>query len=349
MQPPFTQKSVAAFASDMVGAAEAMLERWRPTAERGEPLEVHREMLRLTITVIGRTMLGMRTDGQGAEGQLVEAYAEACEVINARLASFLDVPLAIPTPANRRLKRAVGVIDRLVYALVEERRRAGPGAELLSRLLEARDEETGEAMSPRQLRDEIITLFFAGHETSAGALTWTWFLLSQHPTAEAELHAELSRVLGGRAPTAADLPALAYTRMVVEESMRLYPPVWTFPRAAIADDELGGYHVPAGSLVFPAQFLTHRHPAFWEEPESFQPERFAPSRAEQRPNLAYFPFGGGPRTCIGSHFAMMETVLVLATVAQRYRLRLAPGHRVEPTSIITLQPLGGMPMVLERR
>ncbi|HLL82298.1 MAG TPA: cytochrome P450 [Longimicrobium sp.] len=349
MQPPFTQKSVATFGAQMVGAVEAMLRRWRPFAEKGEPFDVHREMLRLAITIIGQAMLGLRTEGEGPEGELVEAYSEACEVINARLASFLDVPLVIPTPANRRLKRAVRVIDRLVYALVEERRREGPRPDLLSRMLEARDEDTGEAMSPRQLRDEIITLFFAGHETSAVTLTWTWFLLSQHPAVEEALHAELATVLGGRAPTSEELPRLVYTRMVIEESMRLYPPVWTFPRAAVGEDELSGHRIPAGALVFPAQYLTHRHPAFWTDPESFQPERFAPGRAEQRPPFAYLPFGGGPRTCIGIHFAMMETVLALATVAQRYRLRLVPGHPVEPTSIITLQPRYGMRMMLEAR
>jgi cytochrome P450 len=204
-------------------------------------------------------------------------------------------------------------------------------------------------MSVTQVRDEVITMFFAGHETTALALTWAWYLLALNPEVEAKLHAEVDRVLVGRVPTVEDLPNLPYVRMVVDETLRLYPPVWTFPRQAIADDEIGGYHIPAGSLMFPSQYLTHRHPRFWEDPERFDPERFLPQRAEGRQTFAYYPFGGGSRTCIGVHFALLEACLVLATMAQRIRPRLASDRPVEPRSIITLHPDQGLPMRVEGR
>jgi len=290
----------------------------------------------------------MPIEGGGAEVALVEAYRDACEVINDRLSSFLDPPLLLPTPANLRIRRALRVLDGRVADIVEERRRGGPKPDLLSKLLDARD-ESGAGMSPRQIRDEVITLFFAGHETTAVALTWTWYLLSQHPDVEAQLHAELDAVLGGQPPTSALLPRLEYTRRVLDEAMRLYPPVWTFPRQAVDEDELGGYPIPKGSLMFPCQYLTHRHPDFWEDPERFDPDRFLPERAHGRPLHAYVPFGAGPRACLGNHFALAEASLVLATVAQRYSLRLLPGHPVKPISVITLQPAHGLRMTLTAR
>jgi cytochrome P450 len=217
-------------------------------------------------------------------------------------------------------------------------------------LMEARDEETGEAMSDVQLRAEAATMLSAGHETSALALSWTWYLLAEHPDAEARLHAELDEALAGRVPTVEDLPRLPYTRMVVEETMRLYPPVWVVGRTAIGDDEVGGYHIEANSEVVMCQYVTHRHPEFWDSPDMFDPERFLPERVAARPRYAYFPFGGGPRQCIGNNFALMEIQLVLATLARRYRLRLAPGQpRVEPDASITLHPRGGIRMMLEPR
>jgi cytochrome P450 len=204
--------------------------------------------------------------------------------------------------------------------------------------METRDPATGEAMSRKQLRDEILTIFFAGHETTAQALTWTWFLLAQHPEAEAKLHEEVDRVLGGRLPTAADLHALSYTEMVVNEAMRLYPPVWVYVRDALADDEIGGYHIPAGSMLVLSQYITHRHPDLWEEPEKFDPERFSPERSAGRPKYAYFPFGGGPRVCLGNNFALLEAVLAVATIAGRFRLKLLPGQGIEPRMVGTLRP-----------
>jgi cytochrome P450 len=202
-------------------------------------------------------------------------------------------------------------------------------------------------MSDKQLHDEVMTLVLAGHETTANTLTWTWYLLAQHADVERKLHDELARVLGGRVPTVEDLQSLLYTKMLIEESLRLYPPAWGMSRHAVADDEIRGYRVPAGSEVAVVQYVTHRHPEFWDNPEAFDPERFTPERSAGRPNFAYFPFGGGPRLCIGNTFALMEAQLILAMIAQTYRLRLVPDQTIEPEPIITLRPRRGISMTLE--
>src|SRR5258707_3735020 len=256
-------------------------------------------------------------------------------------------PLGIPTPRNRRMQLAIRALDQMVYRMIAERRMLQTDTgDLLSMLLLAEDEETGQGMNDRQVRDEILTLLLAGHETTANTLTWTWYLLSEYPEVERRLHAELNEVLGGRVPTVEDLPDLKYTRMVLEEALRLYPPAPLLSRKAIAADELQGYPIAANSMIMISPYATHRHPAFWEEPERFDPERFTPERSAARPAYAYFPFGGGPRICIGNHFAMMEAQLILSTVAQRYQLRLIPGHPVEPQMVVTLRPRYGLPMTI---
>jgi cytochrome P450 len=348
MQPPFTARAVSQFAESMTGATSAMLARWRAIAGHQQVLDINDEMLGLTLGMIATTMLSLDIEAVGVD--MRRAYAEACAFLNQRLAAIVDLPLAIPTPANRRFNRAIRSLDRIISTMIDERRQRPRGqTDLLDRLLAARDESSSDGMSPRQIRDEVITIFFAGHETSAQTLTWLWYLLAQHPEAEQKLHAELARVLGGRTPTVADLPQLAYTHMVVAETMRLYPAVWTFPRQAVADDMIAGYHIPAGSLMFPAAYLTHRHPAFWDNPEHFDPERFTPARSVGRRDYTYYPFGGGKRTCIGSHFAMQQIQLIVATIAQEYRLRLVPGQLVEPRSAITLHPAQGLRMHVEAR
>jgi cytochrome P450 len=215
-------------------------------------------------------------------------------------------------------------------------------------LLLARDEETDQRMNDQQVRDEVMTLLIAGHETVATALTWSWCLLSQHPEVERRLHSELDEVLGGHLPTVEHLARLSYTRMVTQEVLRLYPPAWVFGRKGIDADEIGGYFIPANSMIVLSPYMTHRHPAFWEHAEVFDPERFAPEQAVGRPHYAYFPFGGGPRIGIGNNFALMEIQLVLATIAQQYRLRLIPGHPVEPDAFLSLRPRSGLPMTLHR-
>jgi cytochrome P450 len=234
--------------------------------------------------------------------------------------------------------------------MIRERRQSKEDkGDLLAMLLQARDEDTGAGMTDEQVRNEVATLMFAGHETTAVTLTWAFYLLSQHPEAERKLHAELAEALGGRTPTVADLPSLKYTRMVVEETLRLYPPAFGVTRQSLGEDEIGGYRIPANSSVSVIINNVHHDPRWWENPEQFEPERFSPERSVDRPNFAYLPFGGGPRLCIGNSFAMTEAQLALATVAQRYQLRLVPGHPVRPNPIFVLRTSHGLPMTAQRR
>jgi cytochrome P450 len=255
----------------------------------------------------------------------------------------------------RRKRQATAVLDEIVYRMIAERRRSGADAgDLISMFLLAEDEDTGERMSDRQVRDEVATLFIAGHETTALALCWAWVLLAQHPEAEARLHAEVDRVLGERPPSLADLPNLAYTEMIVKEVLRLYPPAWMILRQANDDVELGGYRVQKGEMVMIAPYVVQRDPRYYDEPETFRPERFAPdasgqSLEKQLPRFAYFPFGGGPRICIGNGFALLEATLVLATVAQSFRLTLTPGQPVEPAALLTLTFKRNVPMQIVAR
>jgi cytochrome P450 len=287
----------------------------------------------------------------------VESVGQSFTTVNEFLSRAAYQPFVmapgIPARGKRQFQVARRELDRIVFQIIAEHQRQGAkesdGADLLSMLLGARDEETGNGMSDQQLHDEVITLLLAGHETTAVTLTWTWYLLSTHPDAERQLHAELDSMLGGRVPVSDDLAALPYTRMVVEEALRLYPPAWAILRRATGEDQIGPYRVPAGTSIFISPYAMHRHPAFWEDPDAFEPERFTPERSAGRPHFAYLPFGGGPRQCIGNTFALMEAQLVLATVAQRYQLRAVPGHVVEPNPLITLRPRGGLPVTLERR
>jgi cytochrome P450 len=238
-------------------------------------------------------------------------------------------------------------VDDVVLGIVDQRRRGGEERDdLLGMLMEARDEETGQGMAGKQLRDEVVTIFVAGHETTAVLLTWAFCLLSQHPDVEARLHAELAEVLDGRTPGVADAPNLRFTRMVIDETLRLYPPAWITNRQAVAEDEVCGYRIPAGAVVGISPYVMHHLPAYWPDPERFDPQRFAPEAAQERPRFAYMPFGGGPHQCIGNSFALLEATLILAAVAQRYRLRLLAGAVVTPKPQSTLRPAGGMPMLL---
>jgi cytochrome P450 len=343
MAPMFHRQRVAGFCNLMVESTLEMLASWEVLAHSGEPCDIAAEMARLTLAIVARALFSADVSDDA------EAISAALTEVNRQLGEFsvLDMFWMIPTPRKRRFRAAVAALDRVVNRIIDQRRRASHRAEdLLSMLLEAVDEETNKGMTPRQIRDEVLTLLLAGHETTANALAWTWYLLSQNPAAEQKLQREIADVLGERAPNALDLPRLPYTRMVIEESMRLYPPAWAISRNAIDEDEIGGYRVPRKTNVIICSFVTHRHPAFWDEPERFDPERFSQPRSEARPNFAYLPFGGGPRICIGNGFAMSEAQLVVATVAQRYRLRLAPGHPVELHPLVTLRPRHGMRMTL---
>jgi cytochrome P450 len=267
------------------------------------------------------------------------------------LLPFAELLEKLPTPQKRRFEKAKSQLDAIIYRLIEERRRSGEDhGDLLSMLLLAQDEEEKSGgMTDEQVRDEALTIFLAGHETTSNALTWTWYLLSQHPEIEARLHEELDAVLAGRMPEFNDVAALRYTEMVLAESMRLYPPAWAIGRLSLEDYEVGGYRIPAKSLVLLSQYVMHRDARYYTEPERFDPSRWLPGAREQRPQYAYFPFGGGVRRCIGEGFAWMEGVLLLAALAQRWRLRLVPNHPVKTHAIITLRARHGMRMSLEKR
>jgi cytochrome P450 len=346
MQPMFHRQRVAGFGALMAECTMAMLDKWRGRAERGEVFDVAPEMMRLTLQIVGRALLSMDLIAQADKiGRNITIANERFG--NMGLSAF--VPW-LPTPGNTRFRRAAAVLRKIVLDIIAERRRDGRDHEdLLSMLLAVRDEETGRGMKDEQLRDEVLTLILAGHETTATALSWTWYLLSRNPEAERKLHAEVDEVLGGRPASVADLPNLSYTATVIDEAMRLYPPVWAVGRAAIADDEVMGYRVPSGCNVLLSQWLAHHHPAFWENPNSFEPERFSPERNATRPRYAYFPFGGGPRMCIGNLFALIEAQIVLATVAQKYSLRVPSEHPIELQPLVTLRPRYGVKVALEPR
>jgi cytochrome P450 len=305
------------------------------------------EMMRFTRTVVLRALLG------GDLGPFASQIDQAWVVINEHVGdSFWSLGIAerFQRGKARRFAEARTLLREAVdYVINERRRNPSDNADLLSMLLTARDEETGERMTDEQLRVEVTTFLLAGQETTSLALTWTWYLLSQHSAARQRLEKEIDTVLAGRAPEYSDLAQLPYTRMVVDEAMRLYPPAWGFSRQALANDTLGGFHLPCGWLAFVIPYVLHRLPAYWKDPETFEPERFSPERSADRPKFVYLPFGAGPRQCIGNQFALIEAHLSVATLAQRYRLRLVPGHPVEPWPLITLRPRYGMPMTIERR
>lgn len=348
MQPGFHRAKLAALAGLMAQSAQSAAERWSALAKQNATIDAAHEMMRLTLKIVSVALFS--TDISADADRLGHAVRETFEHVSYRMNHAFSLPESIPTRRNRRFKQARLLLDEMVFGLINERRRTGEDkGDLLSMLLAARDEDTGEGMSDLQLRDEVMTLILAGHETTGAALSWTWYLLSQNPEARSKLQAELDQVLNGRAPALDDLERLPYTRMVFAESMRLYPPAWGLPREAIGDDTLGDYHVPARSLVNLSQWVTHRHPDFWEKPDEFDPERFTPDRSEGRPRFAYFPFGGGARQCIGNNFALMEAQLAIATLAQQFTLDLVPGHPVEADPTFTLRPRYGLMMTIKDR
>jgi cytochrome P450 len=342
-QPAFHRRRIAGFADTMVSYTEQMLEHWENAAGLGRTIDLAAEMNTLTLRIVAKTLLGTEM------GPLADEVAQAVTAVNVFVNKATTEVFAriLPTPDHLRAREAVRTLDRIVYDLIaDRRRRADSPDDLLTMLMEARDEETGEGMSDRQLRDEVLTMFLAGHETTSNALAWTFYLLSTHPGIARRTCAELEEVAPGRSPTLDDLPRLTYLGQVVKESMRLFPPAWTLERRARETDEIAGYRVPAGTLVLFSAWVTHRHPAFWPNPEGFDPDRFAPEAEKQRPRYAYFPFGGGPRQCIGNNFAMMESQLILGTILPRFRPWLVPGHPVVPEPLITLRPRYGLQMGL---
>ncbi|HEX6051645.1 MAG TPA: cytochrome P450 [Gemmatimonadaceae bacterium] len=344
-QPAFHRQRIAAYGATMASYAAARRDRWHA----GQVIDAHREMMALTLAIVGKTLFD--ADLEGEAGEIGEALTTTFESLNIWLfLPFGELLERLPLPATLRFRRARARLDATIYRLIDERRRSGTDhGDLLSMLLLAQDTEgDGGRMTDLQLRDEAMTIFLAGHETTANALTWTWYLLSQHPDIEARMHAEVDSALGGGAPGVEDLPRLPYTRMVLAESMRLYPPAWIVGRRAIAPFDMRGYTIPARSIILLCQYLMHRDARWFPDPTRFDPDRWTPERQAERPKFSYFPFGGGPRVCIGEQFAWMEGVLLLATIAQRWRLGLVPGHLIALQPIITLRPRFGMKMVVGR-
>lgn len=344
-QPAFHRQRIAAYATTMSEFAERTRSSWSD----GQTVDMHTEMMRLTLGIVAKTLFDADVDSEAAE--IGNAMTTAFESFNYAMLPFTEYLEKLPLPAVRRFNAARNRLDQTIYRMIRERRASGEDrGDLLSMLLLAQDTEgDGTGMSDLQLRDEALTIFLAGHETTANALTWTWYLLSQHPDVEARLHAELDSALAGHLPTFDDLPRLPYTRMVLAESMRLYPPAWAIGRRAIHAFGTRGYTVPAGSVILMSQYIMHRDARFFPDPERFDPERWTPEAQAERPKFSYFPFGGGARVCIGEQFAWMEGILLVAALAQRWRMRLVPGHVVDLQPLITLRPRYGMKMTLERR
>ena len=341
-QPAFARPRLASLDQVVVPAVEKMMAGWDEHARTGEPVDVDGEMMRMALEVVGKALFSIDLSGEAST--LTGAVLTALDHLVERLRNPVGLPGFVLTPRRARFRAAIATLDLTVYDLIAGRRqRSDPGSDLLGMLLKARDPESGEPMSDRQVRDEVITILIAGHETVASALTWTWYLLAQAPAAWQRLHEEAASVLRGAAPTTADLPRLPFARMVFDEALRLYPPAWIITRKAIAPDRLGEFETPPGALMLISPYTIQRHPAYWDEPDAFRPERFE-SDETQRPRFAYIPFGGGPRLCIGNNFALIEAQLALAAVAQRYRLALLPGRPVEMDALVTLRPKNGLPM-----
>ncbi|MFY0545153.1 cytochrome P450 [Brevibacillus sp. H7] len=346
MQPAFHRERIAAYGQTMVDLTLAMIEQWRD----GEEIDVHDEMMKVTLAIITKTMFGKGLkEGVDKIGQAIEV---GLHYVSTKASSFIDIPLSVPTRSNLKFREAAETLDKAIYAIIDERRRTGntERTDLLGMLLAARDEDDGTGMTDKQVRDEVMTIFLAGHETTANTMSWIWYLLATHPEAEKKLQSELDEVLGGRTPTVEDIPRLAYVNQIISEAMRLYPAAWAISREVVDEVDIGGQTFHPGETLMMSQYVMHRNPKYYDNPDQFLPERFAGDLLKRIPSFAYFPFGGGPRICIGNNFARMEAALLLAAIAQRCRLPLAnPERPVEPEPLVTLRPKNGLPVRVEKR
>ncbi|NIL97160.1 MAG: cytochrome P450, partial [Planctomycetales bacterium] len=345
VQPALGRTYVANYVPVITDFCQRTSQGWR----EGSEIEMAREMLDLTLPIVTKALFHVQLDAETAD--IRQALTTVIEHFNRFLAPSAGWLGKLPTPRNVRCWRAQQRLDQIVFQLIRaSRRQTTSGDDVLSRLLRAQDHQgDGRGMSDRQVRDEVMTLLVAGHETVATALTWTWYLLSQNPAVEARLHQEWDQVLEGRTPQIDDLPQLQYTKMVLAESMRIYPPVWALSRVVTQDYPVRNYLIPAGSIVGVSQYVAHRDERYFGEPGKFDPLRWTEQEKAKRPKFSYFPFGGGPRLCIGEAFAWMEMILILATLGQQWRPRLVPGHPVELLPLVTLRPKHGMRMTLEPR
>lgn len=346
MQPAFHHHSLTRLGELMADDVKALVERWLSAAGNTLQLDIQAEMRHLTLQMVGHTLFGMDL---GMDGPLGPASAVIDDYLSYRLFSLAPLPLAWPTPRNRQLRKALVQFREALLVTIHDRRQNSPaGHDLLAMLMEARD-ENGAGFSDEQLCREVGVLIGAGHETTTSGLTWAFYLLARNVQCEAKLQAELESVLQGRPPTLADLPNLTYTRRVIEETLRLYPPAWALGRRSLATDTIGGYRLPANADILIPTFAIQRDERFWRDPDCFNPERFEEQPGPAASNFAYLPFGGGPRLCIGNTFALTEMQLILAAVAQRFQMQLLPGYKAETRAMITLQIKGGLPMIVRAR
>ena len=342
-QPAFHRQRISSYGDIMVEYATRATAEWKDREHR----DIARDMTRLTLEVVVKTLFN--SDVSNDADHVGAMLSEIVKPFAAQATLKWIADNRLPTPGHRRYFNAVSEIDRVVFRIISERRASGTDeGDLLSMLLQAQDED-GSQMSDAQLRDEVMTLFLAGHETTALALSWSWYLLAKHPEGEKKFHAELDEVLNGRPPEVSDLPKLKYTEMIAKETMRLYPPAYAVGREAIEETEIGGYRVPRGTQLFAFQWVTHRDPRFFERPDEFDPDRWDTEAIQNLPKYAYFPFGGGPRQCIGNYFAMMEIVLLMAAIGQRFKFSLAEGHKVEVLPVLSLRPKNGIKVITASR
>ena len=346
VQPAFHRQRIAGYAAMMVEYAARARERWHD----GQTMELAQEMMRLTLAVVGKTLFDAEMEGEATE--IRDALDTMGHVFQSNPTPLQTLLAKLPFNRNdQRFEAAKARLDAIIYRIIDERRASHEDrGDLLSMLLATQDTEgDGKGMTNEQVRDEAMTLFLAGHDTTSNALSWTWYLLAQYPQVEAKLHAELDTILQGRLPTFEDLPKLKYTEAVLTEAMRMYPPAWTVGRRVLKDYQVDGHTIPANSFVLTSQYVMHHNPLYFHDPETFKPERWTPEFRATLPKFAYFPFGGGPRLCIGEAFAWTEGELLIATLAQKWRFHLLPGQKVEMKALVTLKPKNGIQMRLEQR
>ena len=340
-QPAFHRQRLALLTEQMNRATLGMLGRWKQLALT-QPLNVSEEMMKLTLEIVSESLFS--TDVKHHLNHLSDSLTTIIEYAYESVFSYVPIPLRFPTPRNVKFKRSVKHVERLIYEVIDGRRNAKPGdhLDLLGMLMEAQDEETGERMNPRQLRDEVTTIFMAGHETTANAMAWAFYLMAKHPEVAHRVRWEVSEVLGTQVPTYENVRELKYTLQVIQETLRLYPPAWIIGRKAIAPDQIGDYPIPAGAPILISPYAVHRNPEYWPNPDAFDPDNFLPEQEKQRPTYAYFPFGGGPRLCIGNNFALMEMQVILALTLRQFDFQLTGNQDVVPEPLITLRPKDGL-------
>ncbi len=343
-QGAFHPQRIAGYGDDMVAAGSRMLTGWQD----GQSRDIHADMMQVTLDIVARTLFGADVLDQSHD--IGDSLLTVIRSFSMNFGRRIPLPGWIPTKGNRRARAAVRALNVVVQQIVDQRRRETEHhKDLLSMMLYARDEDDGSRMTDAQLADEARTFLLAGHETTAITLSWSFYLLATHPEIQAALGEELDRVLAGRLPTAADVPQLKLTERVVLEAMRVFPPVFMIGREPLADFELAGYTVPAGTTIFMSQWVMHHDARYYPEPERFDPDRWTPQRVAARPKMCYFPFGGGPRVCIGNNFAMLESVLLLATIARDWSMELVPDQEIRLSPVLTLRPRYGIRVVLRRR